>query len=63
MSINVGDRVEIPTHYDMWMHGARFGVVEKVDKDFIRVRMDNPTVRGLVPVRVGDGEYMKKVSA
>ncbi len=25
--MKVGDRIEIPVHYDMWMRGARFGVV------------------------------------
>lgn len=28
----VGKRIEIPVHYDMWMRGARFGVVTKSGK-------------------------------
>ena len=27
MHINVGDRIELPVHYDWWMRGARYGVV------------------------------------
>lgn len=29
---NVGDRVELHPRLDMWMKGARFGVVTKVEK-------------------------------
>ena len=52
-----GRRVEIPPHADMWMRGARFGVIERVidggAKKFIeprgdvwRVRLDHPKARG-----------------
>lgn len=28
--MKVGDRVEISPHYDLWMRGARFGVVHSI---------------------------------
>jgi hypothetical protein len=30
MNLQIGQRIEIPTHYDMWMRGARFGVVTSI---------------------------------
>jgi hypothetical protein len=27
MKLQIGDRIEIPVHYDWWMRGARYGVV------------------------------------
>ncbi len=55
---SVGQRVEIPAYADMWMRGARFGVVERViDRsnrgmvaaeertDIFRVRLDHPQAR------------------
>lgn len=60
----VGARVEIPAYCDLWMRGARFGVVERAAlgsksglaagdarfADVFVVRMDNPQVKR--PVRV-----------
>jgi hypothetical protein len=31
----LGRRVEIPVHYDMWMRGARFGIVTQVRSDHV----------------------------
>lgn len=55
---DVGKRVEIPAYADMWMRGARFGVVERViDRstrnviaaegrtDIYCVRLDHPQAR------------------
>lgn len=52
MQIQAGMRVEIAPHYDLWMRGARFGVVRKVYTDargieLVAVRMDHPQVRKL----------------
>jgi hypothetical protein len=56
-----GTRVQIPAYADMWMRGARFGVVERViDRSasryldprdprgatVYRVRLDHPQARG-----------------
>jgi len=45
--INIGDRVEIPPHYDLWMQGARFGVVKSIQGSAATVRMDNENVKAL----------------
>lgn len=61
----VGKRVEIPVHYDMWMRGARTGVITSVGKGkpgtsaFVRVKMDHPQVRRRVRVWAIDWDYMK----
>jgi len=39
-SVKIGDRVEIPPHYDRWMMGDRYGEVVKISGKFIRVKMD-----------------------
>lgn len=55
----VGKRVEIPAYSDLWMRGARFGVVERVKigrgnyldpkdprgADWFFVRLDHPQAR------------------
>ena len=50
--IKVGDRVALSPACDLWMMGARHGVVRKVEKDacadFVTVRMDHPQVTRLV---------------
>ena len=61
MTPTVGMRVELPVHHDLWMRGARFGVVAKVDDKYARVRVDHPQVKGLVPVSKEDWEYMKEI--
>lgn len=57
----VGKRVQIPAYTDLWMRGARFGVIERVivgkgsyldpkdprGADRFVVRMDHPQVRKL----------------
>lgn len=55
----VGKRVEIAPHYDLWMRGARFGVVARVNNrsDRLAVRMDHPAVKRLAKVHAGDVTY------
>lgn len=57
----VGKRVEIGAHLDMWMRGARFGVVEwqttahrEGELMRVKVRMDHPQVRRLQVMQVSD---------
>ena len=59
----VGKRVEIPVHYDMWMRGARFGVVtsHSVKLRCVRVKLDHPQARRLLRVWYADMDYMKEV--
>ncbi len=45
------DRVEISPHFDLWMRGARYGVVRGVRNGVILVKMDHPQVRKLFRVR------------
>jgi hypothetical protein len=44
----VGMRVEIGPHYDLWMQGARFGRIEKLSeaKTLCLVKHDHPQVKG-----------------
>ena len=43
----VGQRVEISPHYDLWMMGARFGIIHSILwNGLIRVELDHPGVRG-----------------
>jgi len=43
----IGKRIQIPVHYDMWMRGARFGVVtgRSVAGRYIRVKLDLAPIR------------------
>lgn len=62
-----GARIEIPVHYDLWMRGARFGVVVSHHNgtpgtsDYVKVRMDHPQVKKLLKVWRMDWEYTKNV--
>lgn len=57
----IGERVEIGAHLDLWMRGARFGVIEWQSIKHkpgellrIKVRMDHPQVRRLVNLAMSD---------
>lgn len=51
--MRIGDRVEIHPRFDLWMRGARFGTVHKIQTSndgkqiAIAVRMDHKQVRKL----------------
>lgn len=47
----VGRRVEIPSYSDMWMRGARFGVIERIIIPSNKY-LDPRDVRGSVVARV-----------
>ena len=68
-----GSRVEIPAYCDLWMRGARFGVVERVreaktqsafaggagdSRDYFGVRMDHPQVKRLAWVIADDCRFV-----
>jgi len=57
----VGRRIEIPVHYDLWMRGARTGVVRSVihANGGIRVKMDNENVKRLARIWRIDLSYIK----
>ena len=44
-SVKVGVRVEIAPHYDLWMQGARYGKVIKLEGDVAVVQLDHWQVR------------------
>lgn len=53
-TIEPGVRVEIAPHYDLWMRGARYGVVRSVDDGVASVKMDHPGVRRLFRCSIND---------
>jgi hypothetical protein len=64
----IGSRVEIPVHYDMWMRGARFGVVTAFrhggqgQSDYVLVKLDHPQAKRSLKVWRLDWEYMKVIA-
>jgi hypothetical protein len=61
----IGTRVEIPVHYDLWMQGARFGIVtgfrygKPGQSDYVFVRLDHTQVKRPLKVWSIDWEYMR----
>ena len=63
----LGRRVEIPAHYDVWMRGARYGVIScvtalsdrRTKTRSVYVRMDNTRVRKRVRVPSTDFEHLR----
>lgn len=58
--INIGSRIELAPHCDLWMRGAKYGTVTRItgtdDAARVHVRMDNPRVRKiqrLAPDQIG----------
>lgn len=50
----VGARVELSPGYDLWMRGARFGVIRKVEGGIATVKMDHPSVKRLQRIPLKD---------
>ena len=63
----VGHRVEIPAHYDLWMRGARFGLVTAFRRGriglshYVLVQMDHPQVRRAIKLQESEWDYLKIV--
>ena len=36
----VGDRVELAPHTDLWLRGARYGIVSKIGRKYLTVLLD-----------------------
>jgi hypothetical protein len=58
-----GKRCQIPPYFDLWMRGARYGMIVKVTKDSLgteiaHIKMDHPQVRRLVKAKVRDLEII-----
>ena len=65
---HVGDRIEIPVHYDWWMRGARYGVVtarragKPGQSAYVSVKLDAlPTNARRVKVWALDWVYCRQV--
>lgn len=66
----VGKRIEIPVHYDMWMRGARFGVVtafrhskQAGTSDYVLVKLDHPAAKRRLKVWSLDWDYVTVLSS
>lgn len=61
----IGKRVEIPVHYDMWLRGARFGVVTSYRPSrqgvsaYLSIKLDNPSVKRRLKVWSLDWDYLR----
>ena len=54
-AVTIGRRVEIAPHFDLWMRGARTGVVRSINANGIaKVKMDHPQVKRLARIPVED---------
>ena len=53
-TIKPGVRVEINPAYDLWMRGARYGVVRSVADGIAAVKMDHPGVQRLFRCSIND---------
>ena len=63
--MRLGAHIEIPVHYDMWMRGARFGVVTAFRKghsgqsDYVLVKLDHPQAKRRLKLWRADWEYAR----
>ena len=46
--LHIGDSVQIHPGLDVWMRGARYGVVHRIQGDMYAIRMHHPAIRRLV---------------
>jgi hypothetical protein len=66
--VKIGERIEIPVHYDLWMQGARTGRVvgyrggKPGQSDYFLVRMDSPHVAKPIRLWGHDAPYAKRLS-
>lgn len=63
----IGQRIEIPVHYDLWARGARFGVVtgfrngKPGQSSYVLVKMDHPQVKRRLKLWRLDWDYAKLI--
>ena len=64
-TFQIGQRIEIPVHYDLWMRGARFGEITAFrngkdgTSDYYLVKIDHPQVRKRLKLWRLDWDYAK----
>ena len=63
----IGQRIEIPVHYDLWMQGARYGEVTSFrhgkngQSDYYLVKMDHSQVKRRLKLWRLDWPYAKTI--
>ena len=66
LSQAIGERIEIPVHYDLWMRGARFGVIRSYhrgkpgESDYVKVKMDHWQIRKQLKLWRPDWAYIRR---
>lgn len=56
----IGKRVEIAPHHDLWMQGARMGIIRKIETvgvhggEIFTLKMDHPQVKRLARIHGAD---------
>lgn len=68
LPLALGQRIEIPVHYDLWMRGARYGVITAFrhgkagqQSDHYLVKMDHPQVKRRLKLWRLDWDYVKAI--
>lgn len=63
--LKIGQRIEIPVYYDLWMRGARFGEITQYRKAkegrsaHYLVKIDHPQVKRRLKLWALDFDYVK----
>ncbi len=60
--LKVGSRVEIPVHYDLWMQGAKFGVVKRIRDGIIYIKMNHWQLKKQIQIPIEDEQYFRILS-
>lgn len=53
-NVRVNQTVEVSPSYDLWMMGARYGVVKEINGRLAKVEMHHPEVKGLKVFPIAD---------
>ena len=54
-----GERVEISPACDLWMRGAKYGVIRNIKQGVATIKMDHPSVKRLVKLPLDYVQLMK----
>jgi hypothetical protein len=64
----IHSRIEIPVHYNLWMQGARFGLVTQFrhgrvgQSDYVLVKMEHPQIKRSIKLWEPDWQFCKVIS-
>jgi hypothetical protein len=56
---DIGKRIELSPHMDLWMRGARYGTVKKESNDVLTIKMDHPGVKKLIRVNKKNVKFIE----